>query len=117
MSFVIVSTETVAAAASNLASIGSAVSAANAAATTSTTALLAAGADQVSAAVAALFNGHGEMYRAVSAQATAFHDQFVQTMTASGISYGGADAVNAQTIEQNLLGAINAPTRTLLGGR
>ena len=73
MSFVTVSVEAVSAAASNLAGIGSAVSAANNAAATSTMEVLAAGADEVSAAIAALFNGHGEMYRAVSAQATAFH--------------------------------------------
>lgn len=117
MSFVTVSVEAVSAAASNLAGIGSAVSAANHAVATSTTEVLAAGADEVSAAVAALFNGHGETYRAVSAQATAFHDEFVRILTTGGISYGSADAVNAslQTIEQNLLGAINAPTQTLLG--
>ncbi|WP_440347276.1 PE family protein, partial [Mycobacterium tuberculosis] len=40
--------------------------------------LLAAGADEVSAALASLFSGHAVSYQQVAAQATALHDQFVQ---------------------------------------
>ncbi|WP_152316211.1 PE family protein, partial [Mycobacterium tuberculosis] len=52
MSLVIVTPETVAAAASDVARIGSSIGAANAAAAGSTTSVLAAGADEVSAAIA-----------------------------------------------------------------
>ncbi|WP_031743291.1 PE family protein, partial [Mycobacterium tuberculosis] len=56
MSLVIVAPETVAAAALDVARIGSSIGAANAAAAGSTTSVLAAGADEVSAAIATLFD-------------------------------------------------------------
>ncbi|CKL83267.1 PE-PGRS family protein [Mycobacterium tuberculosis] len=61
--------EAIAAAATDLASIGSTIGAANAAAAANTTAVLAAGADQVSVAIAAAFGAHGQAYQALSAQA------------------------------------------------
>jgi len=61
--------EMVAEAAGNLAGIGSAISEANSAAAASTTQLLAAGQDEVSAAISALFSSHGQGFQAVSAQA------------------------------------------------
>ncbi|AIH41177.1 PE family protein, partial [Mycobacterium tuberculosis] len=73
----LVTPELVAAAAADLAGIGSAIGAANAAAGAPTMALLAAGADEVSAAVAALFSGHAQTYQALSTQAAAFHQQIV----------------------------------------
>ncbi|WP_152408445.1 PE family protein, partial [Mycobacterium tuberculosis] len=61
MSFVIAAPEAIAAAATDLASIGSTIGAANAAAAANTTAVLAAGADQVSVAIAAAFGAHGQI--------------------------------------------------------
>ncbi len=106
MSFVSVAPEIVVAAATDLAGIGSAISAANAAAAAPTTAVLAAGADEVSAAIAALFSGHAQAYQALSAQAAAFHQQFVQTLAGGAGAYAAAEA----QVEQQLLAAINAPT-------
>ncbi|AIH43483.1 hypothetical protein IQ48_15785, partial [Mycobacterium tuberculosis] len=63
MSFVIAAPEAIAAAATDLASIGSTIGAANAAAAANTTAVLAAGADQVSVAIAAAFGAHGQAYQ------------------------------------------------------
>ncbi|TKR49725.1 PE family protein, partial [Mycobacterium tuberculosis] len=63
MSFVIAAPEVIAAAATDLASLGSSISAANAAAAANTTALIAAGADEVSTAIAALFGAHGQAYQ------------------------------------------------------
>ncbi|REX85824.1 PE family protein, partial [Mycobacterium tuberculosis] len=105
MSFVIAAPEVIAAAATDLASLESSISAANAAAAANTTALLAAGADEVSTAVAALFGAHGQAYQALSAQAQAFHAQFVQTLRTGAASYMLAEATN---VEQNLLNLINA---------
>ena len=82
MSYVVISPESVAAAAGDLTNLGSTISAANAMAAASTTELLPAGADEISAQIAALFGGHGLEYQAVSAQVAAFHDQFVQTLNA-----------------------------------
>ncbi|QEX89627.1 hypothetical protein F6W99_00401 [Mycobacterium tuberculosis] len=82
MSFVVAAPEVVVAAASDLAGIGSAIGAANAAAAVPTMGVLAAGADEVSAAVADLFGAHAQAYQALSAQAALFHEQFVHAMTA-----------------------------------
>lgn len=46
--------------------------------------MLAAGGDEVSAAIAALFSGHAHAYQALSAQAASFHQQFVQSFRGSG---------------------------------
>ncbi|MGB9304118.1 MAG: PE family protein, partial [Mycobacterium sp.] len=114
MSFVIAAPEFLTVAASDLANIGSTVGAANAAAAASTTGVLAAGADEVSAAVAALFDAHAQAYQALSAQAKYFHIQFVQLMNAGSASYAAAEAANASPMQQ-LLDVINAPTQALLG--
>ncbi|WP_079092642.1 PE family protein, partial [Mycobacterium tuberculosis] len=113
MSFVIAAPEALVAVASDLAGIGSALAEANAAALAPTTALLAAGADEVSAAIAALFGAHGQAYQTVSAQASAFHAQFVQALTGGGGAYAAAEAANvsaAQSTDQRLLDLINGPT-------
>jgi PE family len=75
MSFVFAAPEYVAAAATDLANIGSSISAANSAALTPTSSVLAAAADEVSAAVASLFGAHGQAYQALGAQAARFHQQ------------------------------------------
>lgn len=66
MSYLVVVPELVAAAATDLANIGSSISAANAAAAAPTTALVAAGGDEVSAAIAALFGAHARAYQALT---------------------------------------------------
>lgn len=112
MSFVLISPEVVSAAAGDLANVGSTISAANKAAAAATTQVLAAGADEVSARIAALFGMYGLEYQAISAQVAAYHQQFVQTLRTGAASYMLAEATN---VEQNLLNLINAPTQTLLG--
>ncbi|ORB08578.1 PE family protein, partial [Mycobacterium intermedium] len=109
MSFVITVPDLVGAAAQDLAGIGSTISAANAAAATNTEAVFAAGADEVSAAVAAVFSSYARSYQALSAQAAAFHEQFVQVLAAGAGSYSAADAASAASIASPLLNAINAP--------
>ena len=112
MSFLVVAPEWVESATADLASIRSALNTAHLAAAAPTTGIAAAGADEVSAAVASLFGGFGQEFQAVSAQATRFHAEFVQALNSAGGSYLAAEAANAsplQTIEQSLLGAINAP--------
>lgn len=100
MSFVIASPEALLAAATDLAAIRSTIRAANAAAAVPTTGALAPAADEVSAGIAALFGAQAQSYQAVSAQAAAFHDRFVQLLNAGGGSYASAEIANAQ---QNLL--------------
>ena len=76
--FVIAAPELMTSAASDLANIGSTISAASAAAWIPTSNILPAAADEVSTAIVALFGGHAQAYQALSAQAAAFHEQFVQ---------------------------------------
>lgn len=118
MSFVIAAPDLVAMATEDLAGIGASLTAANAAAAVPTSGLLAAAGDEVSAAIAALFSSHGQQYQAMSAQAAAFHARFVQALAGAMGAYAAAEAANAsplQTLEQGLLGAINAPAAALSG--
>ena len=92
MSFLVAAPQVLADAASDLAGIGSTLSTANAAAAAPTTGLLPAAADEVSAQIAALFSAHGQGFQRLSAQAAAFHEQFVQALTASANAYATAEA-------------------------
>ncbi|WP_156452453.1 PE family protein, partial [Mycobacterium gordonae] len=118
MTFLVAAPDVVAHAAGQLANVGSMLSEASSAAAGPTTALAAAGADEISAAIAELFSAHAQTYQAVNAQAALFHQQFVQSIAGAGASYAAAEALNAsplQAIEQGVLGVVNAPTQLLLG--
>ncbi len=95
MSFVTTQPEALAAAAGSLQGIGSALSAQNAAAAAPTTGVVPAAADEVSALTAAQFAAHAQMYQAVSAQAAAIHEQFVNTLGISSASYAATEVANA----------------------
>jgi hypothetical protein len=99
-------------AASDLANIGSTITAANAAAAFLTSAVLPAGADAVSASMAALFGAHGNAYQTLSAQAATFHSQFVQLINGGASAYVSTEAANA---EQALLNAVNGPVAAATG--
>jgi hypothetical protein len=101
MSYVIAAPEMMTAAATDLANIGSTIRAANAAAAAPTTGIVVAAEDEVSAAIAALFSGHGRAYQTLSAQAAASHDQFVQALTAGAGSYVSAEAANVAAVMAN----------------
>jgi PE family len=111
MSFVTVATGAVSEAAKTLEGIGSGLSSARTAAAAPTAGIAAAAQDEVSAAIAKLFSGFGQEFQAVSAQAQAFHDQFVSTLGAGSNQYAIAEA----NTQQALLNAVNAPTEALLG--
>ncbi|WP_231981951.1 PecA family PE domain-processing aspartic protease [Mycobacterium sp. E2327] len=101
-----------------LTNLGSTISAAHAAASAPTTGLLAAAGDEVSTAIAAMFSSYGSAYQALSGQAAAFHTQLVQTLNAGAAAYAATEAANAsplETLQQDVLGLINAPTNTLFG--
>ena len=94
MSFVTTQPEILAAAASHLQGIGSAMATQNAAAAVPTTGVVPAAADEVSALTATQFAAHAQMYQAVSAQAAAVHELFVNTLGASAQSYAATEAAN-----------------------
>ncbi|MDT5233313.1 MAG: hypothetical protein QOE52_3808 [Mycobacterium sp.] len=95
MSFVTTQPELLTAAAGNLGGIGAAMTAGNAAAAGPTTGVVPAAADEVSALAAAQFAAHAQMYQAVSAQAAAIHEMFVNTLGVSAGSYAATEAANA----------------------
>src|SRR5271156_2910384 len=114
--------DAVAAAAGYLGNIGSTISQANAAAAFPTTGLVAAGADDVSLGVAALFGEHAQGYQTLSAQLEAFHQEFVQNITAGASAYANAEAANAAAVgnswapvQQGLLNATNGAGGLLRG--
>ncbi|BBZ48170.1 PE domain-containing protein [Mycobacterium parmense] len=123
MSYLIAFPDILTSAAAELAAIGSSVSAAHAAAAASTTGILAPAEDEVSAAITALLSARGQDFQALGTQASAFHSQFVQALTASVGSYADAEAANAlavaaspaQTLEQDVFAVISAPLRALTG--
>jgi hypothetical protein len=114
MSFVMAIPDVLIATAGDVAGIGSALAEANSAAAAPTTGALAAGADEVSTAVAALFSRHAQAYQTLSAQAAGFHERFVQALNGAAGSYAAADAANASPL-QAALNAINAPAEALMG--
>ncbi|WP_152531282.1 PE family protein, partial [Mycobacterium sp. UM_CSW] len=118
MSLLLAVPEVMSDATTTLANLGSTIGAAQAAAASPTTGLLAAAGDEVSTAIAAMFSSYASSYQALSAQAAAFHTQFVQAINAGAGAYGSTEAANAtplETLQQDALELINAPTDTLLG--
>jgi len=107
-----------AAAATDLATIGSTVREANAAAAALTTGLVPAAEDEVSTAIAGLFGKYANEFQSLGAQAAAFHDRLVQTLNAAAGAYTATEAASTsvlQAAEQNVANAVNAPAELLLG--
>lgn len=113
MSFLFTQPELLRSAATDLASVGAKINDATTAAATPITSVLAAGADDVSAAMAALFGAHGQAYQSLSAQAAQFHDQFVSALNSAGGAYASAEVANAQ---QQAVHAINSSAQTGANG-
>ena len=84
-----------------------------------TTQLLPAAQDEVSVAIAGLFGTHAQEFHALSTQASAFHQNFVQTLTKGGAAYAAAD-VNSSGLLQSIVQAaqpfgIFSPVELLTG--
>jgi hypothetical protein len=95
MSFVIATPDLVESAANDLAGIRSSLAEAAATAAAPTTGIATAAQDEVSVAIASMFGNFGQEFQAVSAQAQAFHHQFVALMNAGAGAYASAEAANA----------------------
>ena len=94
MSLLFAAPELVTAAAGNLAGIGSALEEANSAAAVRTTAIAAA-ADEVSLAVSEAFGTYGQQFQTLSAQAAAYHSEFVSLLNGGATAYVSAELDNA----------------------
>ncbi|OBA75027.1 hypothetical protein A5641_26090 [Mycobacterium sp. 1554424.7] len=108
MSFLIAAPDLVSAAATDLENIRSTISAASSAAADPTTSLLPAAEDEVSAAVTALFGAHGKAFQALTAQATAFHEEFVQALGATAGAYASTEAATISQLQAALWGGVGA---------
>ena len=96
MSLLVAAPQLLADAASDLAGLGSTIKTANATAADPTTGLLPAAADEISTEIASLFSAHGQGFQRLSAQVAAFHEQFVQSLSASANAYATAEASAAR---------------------
>jgi hypothetical protein len=102
MSFVMAVPHVLSTAATDLATIGNALSAARSAVAAPTTGVLAAAEDEVSTAIAALLSAHGEGFQTLGAQVAAFHECQCRSHP-------------LQALEQGLFGVINAPSQPAPG--
>ncbi|HET7074439.1 MAG TPA: PE family protein [Mycobacterium sp.] len=101
MSFVIATPDLVESAAQNLAGVRSSLAEAAATAAGPTTGIAVAAQDEVSIAISSMFGNFGQEFQALSAQAQAFHEQFVGLLNAGAGAYLSTEAANAG---QGLLG-------------
>jgi PE family len=113
MSFVTAATEFVEAAAHDLAGLGSSIGEATSVAAAPTTGIAAAGADEVSSMIAALFGSHASEFQAIAARASTFHEQFVKLLSSGANSYLTTEVANAS---QTLANTVSAPAQSLFGG-
>ncbi len=112
MSFLVTSPEQIQAAAEDLAGIRSSLVEAASSAAAPTTAVLPAAADEVSAAISAMFGKFGQEFQWASAQAQAFHAEFVSLINTGAAAYVSTELANA---EQAMANAINAPAGAIPG--
>lgn len=99
---ILVTPELIAEADASVSNIGRMISDANTAVAAWTTTAAAAGADEVSAAVAALFNSLGVDYQTVAAQAEMFHNQFAQTLASSAAAYEETEFAALQALRTGI---------------
>ncbi|MDP7730846.1 PE family protein [Mycobacterium sp. TY813] len=105
MTSMLVQPEIITSVATDIESIGSTVRAAGAAAAAPTSGLLAAAADEVSAAVANFFGTHGQEFQAVIGQVEAYHAQFQQSLAAAANAYVHTETAAAAALQ----GALGLP--------
>jgi hypothetical protein len=125
MSFVIAAPDLVQGAAQDLAGIRASLAEAAAMVAGPTTGVVPAAADEVSAAISAMFGNFGQQFQVLSAQAQAFHGEFVSLMNAGAGAYLNAEIANAEQAAMNAIsgaGSVGAAGATpgagssLLGG-
>src|SRR6202012_5271700 len=104
MSFVIAAPDLVQSAAQDLAGIHASLAEAAATVAAPTTGVVPAAADEVSAAISSLFGNFGKQFQLLSAQAQAFHSNFVSLMNAGAGAYLNTEIANAEQAAVNALG-------------
>jgi hypothetical protein len=89
-----------------VANIGSNVDAAHLMAATPTVAVIPGAADEISTNIAHLFSRHARDYQTLAGKAAAFHEQLVQHLTASAVTYGSAEASNVALLQPFSVAAV-----------
>ena len=115
MSGLITQTEMISTAAADVGEINSTIGAAKSAAAGPTTGVVAAAADEVSAAVAKLFGSYAQDYQAILKQASVFHEEFAAALASAAHAYSAAEAANIAAIS-GALGRVGSPIQSFLGG-
>ena len=113
MTYVSAQPQFIAAAATDLAEIGSAINTAGGAAAAPTSNLLAAAADEVSSAVARFFSAYGAQGQTAVAQLAALNEEFSRVLAAAGFAYTETEVANVATIAATPL---TGPTVSLVMG-
>ncbi len=90
--------EIIAAAATDLATVGSDLGAAHKAAATTSVVVTPAAADEVSAAISAVFGNYAQGFQSLAGRAAAFHHQFVHSLSAGAASYAGAEVASVNVL-------------------
>ncbi|OBJ88197.1 PE family protein [Mycobacterium asiaticum] len=104
MAYVLTQPQVMASAAAQVAAVGTAVRDAGAAAARTTTGLVSAAADEVSNAIAGLFNAFAEEGQQVISRMAAMHQQFAQSLAAAGEAYTVSEAASVSALTTPLLG-------------
>jgi PE family len=92
MAYVLADPKIMAAAVSDLATIGSDLSAAHLVAAARTTSVIPAAADEVSAAIANVMSTHARSFQAMAQSASTFHQQFTRNINAAAAAYSSAES-------------------------
>jgi hypothetical protein len=121
MSFLTVAPQQVEAAARDLADIRSLVEEASSSAAGPTTAVLPAAADEISAAMSAMFDKFGQDFQWLGARAQALHAEFVKVVNAAAGAYAVTEAASAErtaatAINGSAAAAQSVSAAGLLGG-
>jgi hypothetical protein len=114
VSFLAAQPDSLVAAAYDIEALGAAIRNATAASAGPTTKLMKMAADEVSAAVAAVFSEHAELYQALSSQAAAFHEEFVRSLSAAASAYATAEAANATLTQEAASAAATSAANTVV---
>ncbi|WP_156766982.1 PE-PPE domain-containing protein, partial [Mycobacterium sp. E796] len=119
MAYALAQPQVMATAAADMAVIGTRLNDAAAATVGRTTGVLAAGADEVSAAVAALFSATGKEWQALLGRAAALNTEFASALTSAADAYANTEATGVAALAATggaATSAADPPVTLVLGG-
>ncbi len=115
MSFLLVYPDLLSSATRDLENLGSALNSANMSASLPTGELVAAGADEISAAVATLFAEHGQRYQAVAGQFATSYERFVLRLLEATREFVTAEVAIVNYLATSASSLVNEPVLQVTG--